>query len=222
MMQKRNLGDRLKIEDLLREEYFELLPTVRRLAMQIETEIRTLTLPLLHNLRPYEQLVVKSRVKDCESALNRLLGPKEGRTFDPDKPGGYSLLQLPDLAGVRVLVFPNSRLIEVADVLRHRFADWTAKPLKYGSGSAQVRKYFGYCNQVSHDIRAEYQVVPMLLGLFWDVEHAAMYKFRPAANSKDMQIHRFAVEDSLIGFEKGMEAFLRENIGKDTENPSKN
>ena len=222
MTPKRTIEDHLKIEDLLREEYFELLPALRRLAMQLETEIRSLTLPILHNLRPYEQLVVKSRVKECESALNTLLGPKEGRTFDPDRPGGYSLLQLPDLAGVRVLVFPNNRLIQVDDALRDRFADWTPKPIKYGGGSAQAPKYFGYCNEISRNIRGEYQVVPMLLGLFWEVEHAAMYKFRPAANSKDMRNHRTVVEDSLIGFENGMESFVRDNIGKYPENPSKN
>jgi hypothetical protein len=222
MKPKRTIEDHLEIEDLLREEYFELLPIVRCLAMQLETEIRSLALSILQNLRPYEQLVVKSRVKECESALNRLLGPKEGRTFDPDKPGGYSLLQLPDMAGVRVLVFPNSRLIQVDDALRIRFADWTPKPLEYGSRSAQVRKYIGYCDEVSREVRGEYQVAPMLLGLFWEVENDAMYKFRAAANSKDMRNHRTIVEDSLISFEKGMESFVRDNIGKFPENPSQN
>ena len=222
MTPKRTINDHLEVEDLLREEYFELLPVARRLAMQLETEIRSLTLSILHSLRPYEQLVVKSRVKECESALSTLLGPKEGRTFDPDRPGEYSLLQLPDLAGVRVLVFPNSRLVQVDDALRNRFADWTSKPIKYGGGSAQAPKYFGYCNEVSRDIRGEYQVVPMLLGLFWEVEHAAMYKFRPAANSRDMRKRRTDVEDSLIGFEKGMESFARDNIGKAPEDPQKN
>lgn len=220
-MPKRSIEDHLEIEDLLREEYFELLPVVRRLALQLETEIRSLTLPILHSLRPYEQLVVKSRVKECESALNTLLGPKEGRTFDPDRPGGYSLSQLPDLAGVRVLVFPNSRLIQVDDVLRNRFSDWTSKPIKYGGGSAHVPKYFGCCDEVSREIHGEYQVVPMLLGLFWEVEHAAMYKFRAAASSKDMRNHRSTVENSLISFEEGMERFLHDNIGKYPENPSK-
>jgi hypothetical protein len=221
-MPKRTIEDHLEIEDLLREEYFDLLPVVRRLALQLETEIRSLTPSILHDLRPYEQLVVKSRVKECESALNRLLGPKEGRTFDPDRPGGYSLLQLPDLAGVRVLVFPNSRLIQVGETLRIRFADWIPKPVKYGSGSAQAPKYIGCCEEVSRAIRGEYQVVPMLLGLFWEVEHAAVYKFRPAANSKHMRTHRTAVEDSLISFEMGMEIFVRDKIGVYPENPSKN
>jgi hypothetical protein len=222
MMLKRTIANHLEIEDLLREEYFEILPVVRRLSIHLETEIRSLTLPILHSLRPYEQLVVKSRVKECESALNTLLGPKEGRTFDPDRPGGYSLLQLPDLAGVRVLVFPNSRLIQVDDALRGRFPDWTFKPIEYGGGSARVPKYFGNCNEVSRDIRAEYQVVPMLLGLFWEVEHAAMYKFKAAANSKEMQDRRTAVENSLINFENSMESFVRDNIGNYPENPSRN
>jgi hypothetical protein len=220
-MPKRTIKDHLEIEDLLREEYFELLPVVRRLAMQLETDIRSLTLPILHSLQPYEQLIIKSRVKECESALNTLLGPKEGRIFDPDRPGGYSLLQLPDLAGVRVLVFPNSRLIQVDDVLRSRFPDWTSKPVVYGSGSTEAPKYFGYCDQISRKISGEYQVVPMLLGLFWEVEHAAMYKFRAAAQSKDMRNYRTAVEDSLINFDEGMENFVRHNIGVNPDTPSK-
>jgi hypothetical protein len=216
-MPKRTIKDPLEIEDLLREEYFELLPVIRHLALHLETEIRSLTLPILNRLRPYEQLAVKSRVKECESALSTLLGPKEGRIFDPERPGGYSLLQLPDLAGVRVLAFPNSRLIQVDEVLRKRFREWTPKPVRDASGTIQAPKYFGYCDEVSRDLRGEYQVVPMLLGLFWEVEHAAMYKFKAASNSKEMQNHRSGVENSLINFEKGMESFLRNNIGHHPE-----
>jgi hypothetical protein len=220
-MPRRTIRDPLEIEDLLREEYFELLPIIRRLAAQLETDIRSLTLPVLHELQPYEQLIVKSRVKECESALNTLLGPKEGRIFDPDRAGGYSLSQLPDLAGVRVLVFPNSRLIQVDDELRGKFSNWTPKPVTYGTNSIEAPKYFGYYKEISREIRAEYQVVPMLLGLFWEVEHAAMYKFRAAARSKDMRNHRTAVEDSLINFDNGMESFLRDNIVVNPDIPSK-
>jgi hypothetical protein len=213
-MPKRTIKDALSIEDLLREEYFELLPVIQRVALQLETEVRSLTLPILNCLQPYEKLVVTSRVKGCESALNTLLGKKEGRTFDPDRPEGYSLLQLPDLAGVRVQVFPNSRLTEVDTVLRNHFCNWTPEPIKNATGAIQAANYFGYCVEVSGDIHGEYQVVPMLLGLFWQVEHAAMYKFHAAANSKEMQSHRSAVEKSLIDFENGMERFLRDNIGQ--------
>ena len=99
--------DERTVEDRLREEYFDLLPEVRQVTWQIETEIRYHTLSVFHGLAHSEQLIIKSRVKECESALQSLRRRQEGGTFDTDKPDDYSLLHLPDLAGVRVLVFPR-------------------------------------------------------------------------------------------------------------------
>lgn len=77
-----------KIEDRLREEYFDLLPDIRRVILQLDAEIRYYTLPILHSLSPYEQLAIKARVKDCESAVKSLRRRTEDRKFDPDRPGG--------------------------------------------------------------------------------------------------------------------------------------
>jgi hypothetical protein len=197
------------IEDRLREEYFDLLPEIRRVLWQLEAEIRFHTLPILHSLKNPEQLLIKSRVKDCESAIETLRRISEGRQFDPERAANYSLLDLPDLAGVRVLVFPDPRLEEIDNVLRKHFPDWTAKPIPYVEKTRLVPKYFGYCRDVSDKVHGEYQVVPMLLGLFWEVEHSAMYKFRAVANSKEMQERRTDVEKALDGFEKGIERFLK-------------
>src|ERR1700676_1528793 len=161
-------------EDRLREEYFDLLPEIRRVLLQLEAEIRYLTLPLQHRLKSYEQLLVKSRVKECESALKTIktLGFKagieknEGRILDPRDSANRSILDLPDLAGVRVLVFPNSRLVEVDNMLRDRFSGWIYKPVKDDKGAVLAPKYYGYCESVGGKVRGEYQVVPMLLGLF--------------------------------------------------------
>lgn len=200
-------------EDRLRQEYFDLLPEIRRVLWQLETEIRFRTLPILHDLKDPEQMIVKSRVKDCESALKTLLRDQgaskgEGRRFDRDRAQDYSILNLPDLAGVRVLVFPNRRLNEVDRILREHFPGWTPKPVKDDGGSILAPKYFGYCNDVSSRICGEYQIVPMLLGLFWEVEHSAMYKFRAVANSREMRDRRAEVEQSLARFEEGVERFL--------------
>lgn len=206
------------IEDRLREEYFDLLPEIRRVVWQLETEIRFLTLPILHDLEAHEQLLVKSRVKDCESALKTIARDagkrdedrrSEGRKFDPERPADYSMLNLPDLAGVRILVFPNSRLIEVDESLRSRFGHWTSKPVKDDSGSILAPKYHGYCEDARTKVRGEYQIVPMLLGLFWEVEHSAMYKFRAVANSKEMRDRRADVEGALSRFEAGIASFTR-------------
>lgn len=60
------------IEDRLREEYFVLLPEIRRVTEQLEAEVRYHILPILRGLEQYEQVIVKSRIKECESALDAL------------------------------------------------------------------------------------------------------------------------------------------------------
>jgi len=126
----------------------------------------------------------------------------------PERAGEYSLLSLPYLAGVRVLVFPNNRLAEVDQALRPQFPHWTSKPVRDNEGNPQAPKYFGYCERVSRQIRAEYQIVPMLLGLFWEVEHSAMYKSELVANSRNMQKRRAEVESALSRFEEGIASLL--------------
>jgi len=203
------------IEDQLREEYFDFLPEIRRVAWQLETETRYATLEIQQSLSSYEQLIIKSRIKDCESAVKSLQRRQEGRVFDPDRPGDYSILQLPDLAGVRALVFPNYRLSQVAGYIRALYPAWTLDPVRDDKDAALALKYYG-CSRISKKVRGEYQVVPMLLGLFWEVEHAAMYK--PAAhmkdivNSEEMRVVRGNVELALRKFEAGFDDFVRKSV----------
>jgi ppGpp synthetase/RelA/SpoT-type nucleotidyltranferase len=205
------------IKDRLREEYFDLLPEIRRVVWQLETEIRYRTLSILHHLKPYEQLIVKSRVKDCESAVKALQRRQEGRIFDPERPGDYSVLHLPDLAGVRILVFPRDRLIEADQTLRSSdsFKNWASNPVMDANGDILAPKYYGYCDDASRKIRGEYQIVPMLIGYFWEVEHSAMYKpsqsLTGIVKSKEMQKLRSDVEKSLLRFEDEFERFVKMN-----------
>ena len=203
------------IEDRLREEYFDLLPEIQRLVWQLEAEIRFHTLHILHDLQDPEQILVKSRVKDCESALKSLVKRRgrrsssgEGRRFDPEASSEYSLLSLEDLYGVKLLVFQNRRLNEVDLALRGHFQNWTSKPIRDENSAILAPKYYGTCTSASPRVQGEYQIVPMLLGLFWEVEHSAMYKFRAVANSKEMKERRTAVESALARFEDGVESFL--------------
>jgi hypothetical protein len=203
------------IEDSLREEYFDLLPEIRRVAWHLETQIRFHTLPILRILNSYEQLVVKSRVKECESAIRTLQRRQEGRIFDPDHPEKYSILNLPDLAGVRVLVFPHDRLVGIDKALWNCFADWTPDPVLDEGGAVLAQTYFGRCPDVSQRLLAEYQVVPMLIGYFWEVEHAALYKPDPSlrglGESAEMKRLKTDVETALSRFEAGFEDFVRDN-----------
>lgn len=199
------------VRNQLREEYFSLLPKIRLLAGRVETEIRYHIRDISSDLEPYEQVVVKSRIKDCESAIRKLAG--EGNFFVPGKE--YSLRQLNDLAGVRVLVFPSKRLAQIDEAVRNSgpFRGWE-RDSHFGlttSGS----KYCGLVEEVSPDIRGEYQIVPMLIGSFWEVEHSAMYKparwAKGADRDEDLKTLRSKIERSLADFEQRFEEFVAEN-----------
>jgi hypothetical protein len=173
------------IEDRLREEYFDLLPDIHRVADQLEAEIKYHTLPISRKLDRHERLEVISRIKECSSALDSLRRRQEGGTFDIDRPELYSLSKLRDLAGVRVLVFPPRRLAETDQVLREQFPSWKSDP--FPDENVLGHKYYGYCAEASHKVQGEYQILSMLTGLFWKVEHEAIYK--PTPSLKGIERH---------------------------------
>ena len=199
------------VEDRLREEYFQLLPEIRRVTGQLESQINYHLLPIVNALEEHEQLIIKSRIKDCESAVDALRRrSQEGGTFHKDRPDQYSLANLKDLAGLRILVFPRRRILEVDHVLREIFGSWAADPVK-SEGQVVALKYHGYCD-ASERIRGEYQIVSMLTGLFWEVEHSTIYKPAPRlkgiAESLAMQQRTKEVNDALKAFEEEFEALI--------------
>src|SRR5689334_7959731 len=121
------------VEDRLREEYFELLPDIRRVAEQLETEVRHCLLPISSGLDQFEQLVITSRIKECESAVDALRRRQEGATFDRGRPEAYTLSSLKDLAGVRVSVFPRSLRNETNKALSklEPFSHWEPDPVRH-------------------------------------------------------------------------------------------
>ena len=205
---------RRTIEDRLREEYFDLLPEIRRVAGQLETEIRYKLLSISGKLGGYERLVVSSRVKDCESALRKLRGFQQPAMFDADRPELYTLTTLNDLAGVRVLVFPRRRIGEV-DVALRRIFHWEADPI-HEDGEVLAFKYRGY-SKASRKIKGEYQILSILTGLFWEVEHSAMYKpdarLRGVAKHHGMVARRTEVRQALKAFEDQFESLLSSGPG---------
>ncbi len=135
------------VEDRLREQYFSLLPEARSVLRELEAEVRHCLLPIAGDLDRYEQLEVTSRIKDCESAVEKLRGSEEGVVFDPGKE--YSLESLKDLAGVRVLVFPRSRLLDANREFRKQFPLWVEDhvPADDRGEEPLAFKYFGYCSR---------------------------------------------------------------------------
>jgi len=202
------------VEDRLREEYFTLLPEIHRVADRLEAEIRYHVLPISGGLHRHERLVVKCRVKSCESAVEKLRRRQQGSTFQRNRPDLYSLTSLNDLAGVRVLAFPRNWLAEIDRLLRKEFPSWTADPVE-DDGEVQAFKYYGYCPQASDQVRGEYQVVSMLTGLFWEVEHSAIYKpdarLTGIADHRGMRERTKDVARALKAFEEQFEALARQD-----------
>jgi ppGpp synthetase/RelA/SpoT-type nucleotidyltranferase len=205
-------------EDRLREEYFDLLPEIRRVAEHLEAEVRYHMLPISRQLHRFEQIAVKSRIKECDSAVDSLRRRQEGSIFDPRRPQSYTLLDLKDLAGVRVLAFPRARRTEVHEVLRGEFAGWHRDPFRDDPQETLGYKYSGLLKEVSDRVRGEFQIVSMLVGLFWDVEHSTLYKptpeLRGVARSLAMRQRNQEVLRSLEAFEEEFERLRNETRKK--------
>ncbi len=216
------------IEDGLREEYFELLPAMTRVAQSFTTEIECLLRLFRRDLAPHESVVVKTRIKDCRSAIDKLrrqVNPEDpaekrnlGGVFDPDQPEKYSLLLLRDLVGVRILVFPPKRAEQVDRALRSKFQRWQPDPI-LDRGKQLAFKYNGLRSRDGVRIPCEYQIVSALIGMFWEVEHSALYKQTPSLKGIGpvMRDQKQAVYDALLGFES---KFDRQIESSDSATPS--
>jgi hypothetical protein len=200
------------VEDQLREQYFDLLPGLTRLAENLKTEIQYALLPVSAQLRPHESLIVKARVKECISAIDKLrnqVNPRDpskkrnpGGVFDRDRPEIYTLLDLRDLVGVRVLAFPSRIASNAELLLRSKFPDWEPDAVTDAGRSIALK-----CNGRYHETCCEYQIVSTLIGLFWDVEHAAIYKQAPNLKGLEpvMRNQTSAVYHALKAFEDEFE-----------------
>ena len=127
-----------------------------------------------------------------------------------------SLNTLNDLAGVRILAFPRHRVLEIDNILRSRFREWISDPVPPAPGTMNslALKYHGYCSSHCH-VRTEIQLMSMLIGMFWEVEHAALYKpgqrLRGMEISLKMQDRNAEVIRALNAFEAQFEALACTN-----------
>ncbi len=182
------------IDDRLRREYFKLLPEMEHAKHYVEARVLNLLLPVRDRLRTYERVVTKTRLKDCESAINSLRKREEGGTFNRKQPERYTLRNLPDLVGIRIMAFPLSLIQRVNDIVCADFHDWRIDPIKKSDGRILFAHKYDGCPQ-NCSIRTEVQVMSLLTGLFSEVEHDALYKPNPKYKSKLVER---GMQESLI------------------------
>lgn len=188
---------------------------MNRVAEHLKAQIQYRILPITLQLNTHENLLVKPRIKECVSAMDALRRRCVGGVFDRDLPDTYTLLSLRDLVGVRVLAFPSKRAVEVDALLREQFHDWTSDPIiDKETGKQLAFKYYGRCVEAGENVQCEYQIVSMLTGLFWEVEHAAIYKPAPnlkgIASSLVMQKCTSDVYRALMAFETEFERQIQD------------
>ncbi len=204
------------VEDRLRAEYFNLLPDMQRTQVALDAEIRHRLLPVMIALDRYEQVHVVSRLKGCESAVDALRRRQEPRDFAEERADTYSLSTLRDLVGFRILVFPSSRIARIHSELSPLLEDWTADPVPASDTTDPpiALKFFGHSARAGSRIMAEVQIVSSLIGSFWDVEHAAVYKTSPKLQgvmaSLSMKSRYQAVLAALRDFENEFECLIQE------------
>src|ERR1051326_2205086 len=195
------------VPDFLREEYFTLLPEARRALTETETRVRAAVLQLSLKLRWYERIVVTARIKECDSAIDSLERRQPLAKFDPGR--AYSLTDLRDLAAVRVMAFPSARFDECHQAVVRLLKNWTADPIPHVTelDTPLAFKYYGIWNSKDR-ITSEVQVVPLLVGLFWEVEHFAIYK--PSPKLRKRVIGSAAVLDRRNDVLRALRAFESE------------
>jgi len=214
-------------EDRLREEYFRLLPDMLQISGRLKTQVEYTLLPVVRTLASHESVAVKVRVKDCVSAIDKLRRKQESGIFYSEIDESYSLLSVRDLVGIRVLAFPPGRVVEVDSLLRSLFPGWksdSAWMFDSDTGDASPQRAFKYNGfHEGSPIPCEYQVVSTLTGLFWEVEHAAIYKQAPNFKGLEpmMRNETDAVYRALHAFEDEFERKIRESQHSDPTSSTK-
>jgi ppGpp synthetase/RelA/SpoT-type nucleotidyltranferase len=212
------------VEDRLRAEYFDLLPDIRRTLLETETRVRRDLLDVSLRLERYERILVTSRIKECDSAVDALRRRQPLGLFVAERALEYSITALPDLAAVRVMAFPERRVADAHDALRQTLSAWKADPVPSGDAYLPplALKYFGKWSPDAQ-ISAEVQIVGLLIGLFWEVEHSAIYKPNPnlhgVVRSNSVLQRRDEALNALQAFEAAFEEAISSAARREPPRP---
>lgn len=170
------------VEDRLREEYFALLPWVRRVLEHVEIEA-------LRNRQDFSTFGVENAEAYSLTSLKDLAGVRV-------------------LAFPRNRVREIDGILRDVEVFRN----WTPDPVLGADDKTVAFKYWGYYGPASTEVVGEYQVMSRLTGRFWEVEHSAMYKTAPtlkdAVEAPRMQEQHRSVLRETAKFEDEFERLL--------------
>lgn len=106
-------------------------------------------------------------------------------------------------------MFPHKLISKVDDTLRRYFSCWKQDHIHNEDKTIIAQKYHGFIDEKHNKFTCEYQIVPMLIGLFWEVEHFAYYKPNPDLKGiKDALQMESAYQEVLKSLNKFDEIFI--------------
>lgn len=209
------------IEAKLVREYFADRPIYEKIINIAKPQIEYNLIDIRINKKSWERIEVIARVKELDSALDKLKKQREGRVLEETD----SFRMLNDMAALKIKVFSNTYLHSVDEIINSLFHGIEADhqpPEQPGGINYDLIERLKYVVMLQPeygiDIRFEIQIVPFLLDAFIDVEHDIIYKPREGLPSKEiierhMKHPKAVAIGSLISFAKEFSEIL-EKWGK--------
>lgn len=175
------------IEVRLLSEYFIKRPIYEKIIAVASAIIEHALIQLRLEKKPWERIEVVARLKDFNSALNKLRERKEGNILEPS--ASFNILN--DMAGLKIKVFPNDYLRRVEDIIISLFpsaeADHEPTNIDSDYGNVIRLKYFVTLDTAYKiNTKFEIQIVPFILDAFMDIEHDIIYKPDPRLPKKQL------------------------------------
>lgn len=110
------------------------------------------------------------------------------------------------------MVFPAGLITKVNKIITTKFRSWKSDHHKLGK-TILCKKYDGLPSK-KLKIRCEIQIISMLTGAFWDIEHFALYKPDPAYKGMKENLTMRRLRDEVLvklaEFEKSFERLISE------------
>jgi ppGpp synthetase/RelA/SpoT-type nucleotidyltranferase len=167
------------IEYRLLSEYSKSYPTYKKIRDKAEAIIKYNLIDSLYKKKNWERIEVISRIKEVESAINKLKRKREGRTLEESD----TLATLTDMVGLKIRVFPNDYLEPIGTIIKNAFPiiEEDHEPQQeYGIDEkdyyADVIRLKYIASFKNNNINFEIQIVPFILDAFYEIDHDIIYK----------------------------------------------
>ncbi|MBU3955132.1 hypothetical protein KJ633_01590 [bacterium] len=158
--------------NLLRGEYDSNKEKYYKLLSHSKTTVKNILKNLIINSKAFEQIEVVGRIKTFERCIAKLKKAKEANYLDDE----VKLAEITDIIGIRILTFPNKYIEKIIEIIKK---DIVGYKISKEDNKEEIDFYKTYITSTLtgfENIQVEIQILPYLLGKYWDIEHELIYK----------------------------------------------